>query len=102
MLVVKAFGAKDIGEESPRFTRKGPSHVLSDRMPAEPGPRRFGPDAARGRASVASTCDDLHVAGSHPHALRPGCALAASHSKHPRSACAEPSTAAVFADRRSS
>src|SRR4051812_42298719 len=67
MLVVKVFGAKDIGEESPRFAR-GPSHVLSDRMLAEPGPRRFGPGAARGCAPVASTCGDLHVAGGRPHA----------------------------------
>lgn len=65
--MVKVLGAKDTGEESPR-NAQGPSHVLSDRMPAEPGPRRFGPDAAHGRASVASTCGDVHVAGSHPHA----------------------------------
>ena len=65
--MVKVLGAKDMGEESPRQAQ-GPSHVLSDRMPAEPGPRRFGPDAAHGRASVASTCGDLHVAGGHPHA----------------------------------
>lgn len=73
MPVVKGLGAKDMGEESPRRARS-PSHVLSDRMPAEPGPRRFGPDAARGCASVASTCGDLHVAGSHPHASGRACA----------------------------
>src|SRR6478752_5241360 len=67
MPVVKVLGAKDIGAESPRRAQ-GPSHVLSDRMPAEPGPRRFRPDAAHGRASVASTCGDIHVAGGYPHA----------------------------------
>jgi hypothetical protein len=68
MPVVKVLGAKDKGEESSRLSAKTLPMSFAISMPAEPGPRRFGPDAARGGAPVASTCGDLHVAGSRPHA----------------------------------
>jgi hypothetical protein len=69
-------------------------------MLAEPGPRRFGPDAARGRASVTSTCGDLHVAGSHPHVLgRVVLRLRPTVSTLDQLLTGR-SAAAVFADRR--
>jgi hypothetical protein len=62
------------------LAQRDPSYALSD-LTRRSQARRFGPCAGEGAAQVASTCSDRHLAGSRPHALRPGFALAASHGR---------------------
>jgi len=56
------------------------SHALCD-LARRSQAVAIGPRACDGATQVASTCGDIHLAGSHPHAEKAGLALAASHGR---------------------
>ena len=64
------------------LTDRDASHALNDRCSAEPGPRRYRTPCCQWQAHGSCLLTtNIHLAGSHPHALGRVLRLAASHGR---------------------